>query len=148
VTTPGPTTLTTTIEQRRRSFDIEHYRQRHADLVARREAELQVLERHLGRLPVSEILTNTDREAAAFRPELIRRLAALPERTLHSVEALVRRHRDAQDAFTFAAFDFMHAPSGHAPMVSFRDNPWLGEALHLSGRTGSSSRSSATPLSP
>jgi hypothetical protein len=64
---------------------------RHAALVARREEELRLLERRLGCLPVSEILPNTDREAAAFRPELVRRLAALPAQMFHSVEALVRR---------------------------------------------------------
>ena len=132
----GPTTATTMLEQRRRSFDIDRYRQRHPALVARREQDLQVLERHLGRLPVSEVLPNSDREAAAFRPELVRRLDALPEQTFRSVEALVRRHRDPHDEFTFAAFDFIHAPGGHAPMVDFRDNPWLGEALHLARENG------------
>src|SRR5438477_517585 len=34
-------------------------------------------------------------------------------------------------AFTFADLDFIHAPGGHAPMVDFRDDPWLGETLHL-----------------
>jgi putative intracellular protease/amidase len=132
----GPTTLRTTIEQRRGAFDIDRYRRRHAELVQRREHELQLLERHLGRLPVSEILPNTEPEAAAFRPELVRRLAGLPTQTFHSVEALVRRHRDPHDEFTLADFDFMHAPGGHAPMVDFRDNPWLGEALHLARENG------------
>jgi putative intracellular protease/amidase len=132
----GPMTLRTTIEQRRRSFDIDRYRRRHADLVQRHEQELQLLERHLGRLLVSDVLPNTDREAAAFRPGLVRRLEALPTKAFHSVEALVRRHRDQQDAFSFADFDFVHAPGGHAPMVSFRDNRWLGEALHLAREHG------------
>lgn len=119
----GQQTAITMLQQRGRSFEIDRYRQRRAALIARREQELRLLERHLGRLPVSEVLPNTDREAAAFRPELVRRLATLPEQTFPSVEALVRRHRDPHDQFSFADFDFIHAPGGHAPMVDFRDNP-------------------------
>jgi putative intracellular protease/amidase len=132
----GQQTATTMLEQRRASFDADRYRRRHAALVQRREQELRLLERHLGRLPVSEILPNTDREAAAFRPELVRRLEALQPQRFYSVEALVRRHRDPHDQFSFADFDFLHAPGGHAPMVDFRDNPWLGEALHLAREHG------------
>lgn len=43
----------------------------------------------------------------------------------------MRKHRDPDDVFSFADFDFIHAPGGHAPMVDFHKNPWLGEALHL-----------------
>jgi hypothetical protein len=80
---------------------------------------------------VSEVLPSTEREAAAFRTELVARLARLPEHTFLSVEELILRHRDPQDGFSFADYDFIHAPGGHAPMVDFRDNPWFGEALHL-----------------
>src|SRR5207247_1768503 len=55
----------------------------------------------------------------------------LPEGTFHSLQELVLRHRDPADPFTFADFDFIHAPGGHAPMVDFRDDPWLGETLHV-----------------
>src|SRR6266508_1017517 len=90
------------MQQRRRSFDADSFRRRHSELAARREQEI-----------------------AEFRPELIRRLSKLPEGTYHSLQRLVERHRDPADAFTFADFDFIHAPGGHAPMVDFRDNPWL-----------------------
>src|SRR6266568_4782762 len=46
------------------------------------------------------------------------------------------RQRHPADAFTFADFDFIHAPGGHAPMVDFRDNPWLGETLHVARENG------------
>lgn len=127
----GQATLTTTIGQRSRSFTLDGYRKQHASLTTRREQELQLLERHLGRLPVSDVLPNTERDVAALHPEVVARLAKLPQRTFPSVKALVRRHRDPLDEFSFADFDFVHAPGGHAPMVDFRDNPWLGEALHL-----------------
>src|SRR6266496_4277683 len=48
-------------------------RQRHPELVARREQEVRLLERHVGRIPVSELLPNSEPELAEYRPELIRR---------------------------------------------------------------------------
>ena len=126
----GYKTLPLTMQQRRGSFDVSSFRQRHPELVARREQEVQLLERHIGRIPVSELLPGSEPELAEFRPELIRRLDQLPQQTFHSLEDLVQRHRDPADAFTFADFDFIHAPGGHAQMVDFRDNPWLGETLH------------------
>ena len=136
----GPATLTTTIGQRRRGFTVDRFRQRHASLVARREEELQLLERHLGRLPVSDVLPNSERDVAAIHPEIVARLAPLQQHTFPSVEALVRRHRDTRDEFSLADFDFIHAPGGHGPMVDFGDNPWLGEPCTWPARTRSWSR--------
>src|SRR6266498_2495497 len=124
------------MQQRSRSFDVGSFRRRHPDLVARREQEIQLLERHVGRIPVSELLPGSEPEVAEFRPELIRRLNKLLEGTFHSLQDLVERHRDPADAFSFADFDFIHAPGGHAPMVDFRDDPWLGETLHLARENG------------
>ncbi|MDQ0605201.1 putative intracellular protease/amidase [Streptomyces canus] len=132
----GAKTLPLRRQQRRRSFDVNSFRQRHPELVARREQEVRLLERHIGRIPVSELLPNSEPELAEYRPELIRRLDKLPEATFHSLQELVQRHRDAADAFTFADFDFIHTPGGHAPMVDFRDNPWLGETLHTARENG------------
>jgi len=132
----GAKTLPMRRQQRRRSFDVDSFRQRHPELVARREQEVRLLERHLGRIPVSELLPNSEPELAEYRPELIRRLEKLPEGTFHALQDLVRRHRDPADAFTFADFDFIHAPGGHAPMVDFRDDPWLGETLHVARESG------------
>ncbi|MFF7074918.1 type 1 glutamine amidotransferase family protein [Streptomyces pseudovenezuelae] len=127
----GVKTLPLRMQQRRRSFDVNNFRQRHPELVARREQEVRLLERHIGRIPVSELLPNSEPELAQYRPELIRRLDKLPEATFHSLQELVQRHHDPADAFTLADFDFIHTPGGHAPMVDFRDNPWLGETLHV-----------------
>src|SRR5438093_2885623 len=124
------------MQQRRRLFDVSRFRQRHPDLVARREQEVRLLERHMGRIPVSELLPASEPELAEYRPELIRRLDKLPEVTYHSLEELVLRHRDPADPFTFADFDFIHVPGGHAPMVDFRDDPWLGETLHVARENG------------
>ncbi|WP_328544807.1 hypothetical protein [Streptomyces europaeiscabiei] len=132
----GGKTVSLGMQQRRRSFDVNEYRRRNADLVARREQEVRLLERHMGRIDVSELLPASEPELAEFRPELIRRLDAQPQRTWHSLQNLVQRHRDPADAFTFADFDFIHAPGGHAPMVDFRDQPWLGETLHVAREHG------------
>src|SRR6266511_2061819 len=86
------------MQQRSRSFDVDSFRRRHPDLVARREQEIQLLERHVGRIPVSELLPGSEPEVAEFRPELIRRLDKLPEGTFHSLQDLVERHRDPADA--------------------------------------------------
>ena len=45
------------------NFNISAYRDKYADLVERRERELQLLERHLGRLPVTDPLPSTDRKS-------------------------------------------------------------------------------------
>lgn len=117
-------------------FDVAAYRRDYAELVERREHELQLLERHLGRLPITEPLPGTDPEVLAFRPEVVRRVESLGFVQYASLPALVARHRDAADAFSFADFDFIHAPGGHAPMVDFHANPWLGEVLHLARESG------------
>jgi putative intracellular protease/amidase len=132
----GSKTIPLGMQQRRRSFEVSSFRQRHPELVARREQEVQLLERHMGRIPVSELLPASEPELAEFRPELIRRLDKLPAGTFHSLQELLLRHRDPADAFTFADFDFIHAPGGHAPMVDFRDDPWLGETLHVARENG------------
>ncbi|WP_314616954.1 type 1 glutamine amidotransferase family protein [Streptomyces stackebrandtii] len=132
----GAKTIPLRMQQRRRSFTVNGFRERYPELVARREQEVRLLERHIGRISVSELLPNSEPELAEYRPELIRRLDKLPEGTFHSLQDLVQRHRDAADAFTFADFDFIHAPGGHAPMVDFRDNPWLGETLHVARENG------------
>jgi len=132
----GVKTIPLRKQQYRSSFDINSFRQRYPELVARREQEVQLLERHLGKIPISELLPNSEPELADYRPELISRLDKLSEVTFHSLQELVQRHHDQADPFTFADFDFIHAPGGHAPMVDFRDNPWLGETLHLARENG------------
>lgn len=132
----GAKTIPMRMQQRSRSFNVNSFRQRYPELVARREQEVQLLERHIGKIPISELLPNSEPELAEYRPELIRRLEKLPEGTFHSLQELVQRHRNPADPFSFADFDFIHAPGGHAPMVDFQDNPWLGETLHLARENG------------
>ncbi|TND10302.1 MAG: hypothetical protein FD123_550 [Bacteroidetes bacterium] len=123
-------------KQYRSSFDVNSFRQSYPKLVNRREQELQLLERHMGKIPVSELLPNSEPELTQYRSELIRRLDTLPEITFHSLKELIERHRNPADSFKFSNFDFIHAPGGHAPMVDFLNNPWLGETLHLARENG------------
>src|SRR4051812_18953889 len=74
----GAKTVPLRMQQRRRPFDVNSFRQRPPELVARREQEIRLLERHIGRVPVSELLPNSEPELAEYRPELIRRLGKLP----------------------------------------------------------------------
>ncbi|MGI5423890.1 DJ-1/PfpI family protein [Streptomyces sp. CA-179760] len=111
-------------------FDVDSFRAKRPELVARRDSELALARRYLGRLPVSESLPNSDKEVVVLRDDLIKSMQDLPEHTFPSVEQLVRRHRDPEDSFDLGAFDFVHMPGGHAPMVDFVDNPWIGELLH------------------
>lgn len=113
------------------NFTVEGYRKKYTDLVERRANELSLLKRHLGRLPVTEPLPNTDAENRAYREEVLPQIEAWPRKHYFSLADLVRKHRDQYDEFSFADFDFIHAPGGHAPMVDFHKNPWLGEVLHL-----------------
>ena len=77
-----------------------------------------------------------DRLQTLLRDDLIKAAQDLPEHTFPSVEQLVRRHRDPEDSFDLGAFDFVHMPGGHAPMVDFVDNPWIGEILHTLRENG------------
>lgn len=112
-------------------FDLAAYRDRYPALATRRENELRLLERHLGQVELSAVLPGTDKDAAALHPELAARLGRLPRHTYLSARQIVERHRDPADDFDLAGFDFVHAPGGHAPMISFRDDPWIGEILHI-----------------
>ncbi|MGV0771737.1 hypothetical protein [Mycobacterium syngnathidarum] len=112
-------------------FTIEGYRAKYPELVERRSRELELLERHLGRLPVTDPLPHTDAETLAYRAQVLPQIETWPVKTYFSLPDLVRKHRDPNDPFSFADFDFIHAPGGHAPMVDFHNNAWMGEVLHL-----------------
>ncbi|RRN74623.1 hypothetical protein [Agrobacterium deltaense] len=109
----------------------DSFARRRPDLVARRDAELLLAARHLGELSLSRALPKTDPEVAATRDKVARVLAGRPRPRYLSAQTVVERHRDRDDAFSLADFDFIHFPGGHAPMVDFKDSPWLGEIINL-----------------
>ncbi|MER6134094.1 DJ-1/PfpI family protein [Streptomyces sp. NPDC001815] len=117
-------------------FDVDTFRAKRPGLVARRDSELSLARRYLGRLPVSETLPGSDKEVVVLRDDLVKSMQDLPEYTYLSIEQLVLRHRDPEDSFDLSGFDFVHMPGGHAPMVDFVDNPWLGELLHTLRENG------------
>ena len=131
----GASTMSSSVELAM-GRDIQGYRTRRAGLVARRESELAVIRRHLGKLSVSEVLDNTDRDAADYRTGLVESMEALAERTFLTPQRVMGMHRDADDAFDLGDFDFVHMPGGHAPMVDFVDNPWLGELVNSLRESG------------
>jgi putative intracellular protease/amidase len=111
-------------------FDAATFRQRRPRPLARRDAELATAYQLLGRLPVSQPLPNTDKEAKLLRDDIVTAFAALPEYPYHSARELVERNRDPQDPLKLRDFAFVHMPGGHAPMIDFVDNPYLGELLN------------------
>ncbi|MFD5161950.1 hypothetical protein ACFWMJ_28385 [Streptomyces hawaiiensis] len=105
-------------------------REKNPDLLKRRNVELDLARRHLGRIPVSQPLPKTDAEAASIRDEVVADFEAVQQRTYHSLQELIEKHRDPADDLSLADLTFVHMPGGHAPMVDFHDNPWMGELLH------------------
>ena len=100
----GPLTALAQLELADR-HDVQRYRSRHARLVERREADLRLARAHLGRIP--------------------------GEQTCLSLPELIGRHRDLSDQFSLGEYDFVHMPGGHAPMVDFDENSWMGELLNV-----------------
>lgn len=107
------------------------FARRHPDLVSRRNEELTLARRHLGALPLSEVLPNTDPEAASLLGEIRRSFSALPQKEYLSAQTIVERHRDPTDPFLIGKFEFIHFPGGHAPIVDFKNSPWLGEIINV-----------------
>ncbi|WP_181273824.1 DJ-1/PfpI family protein [Brevibacterium oceani] len=126
----GPATARHTIQTDAEKLSPERLREKNPELLKRREAELALARRHLGRLPVSEPLPKTDREAVSIRAGVLASFKEVPEERYHSIEQLLAMDRDPSDEFALADFDFVHMPGGHAPMVDFHDNPLMGELLH------------------
>ncbi|MGX9882736.1 hypothetical protein [Streptomyces sp. NPDC002276] len=126
----GPATARTAIQTGVERFGPEKLREKNPDLLKRRESELALAHRLLGRIPVSEPLPRTDVEAVSVRSDVVAGFEASPRREYLSVQQLVERHRDPASGFSLADLGFVHMPGGHAPMVDFNDNPWMGELLN------------------
>ncbi|MGW2016721.1 hypothetical protein [Streptomyces sp. NPDC001927] len=126
----GSVAARTTIQSSRKNFTPEGMRKKNPKLVKRRNDELALGRRHLGRIPVSEPLPKTDKEAISIRDEVVAGFEALPEKKYFSIQELVEKDRDPNEPFSFRDVAFMHAPGGHGPMVDFHANPWMGELLN------------------
>jgi len=126
----GLATARTTMQTGVERFGPEKLRERNPDLLKRRESELALAYRLLGRIPVSEPLPRTDAEAISVRGDVVAGFEASPQREYLSIQQLIERHRDPASDFSLADLAFVHMPGGHGPMVDFHDNPWMGELLH------------------
>lgn len=73
--------------------------------VTRHKAELNPSRRLLGRMPLSEILPKTDRDAAPVAASF----EALPQHTHHSIAQLLAMHQDPGSDFLLAAFPSQQA---------------------------------------
>ncbi|MEU7221845.1 DJ-1/PfpI family protein [Nocardia iowensis] len=111
-------------------FDAEALRRDNPELVARRDRELQTAYDLIGRITVSEILPGTEKEVASIRDEVAETFQKLPAQEWLSAKDLIDRDRDPADSFDLGEFAFVHLPGGHAPVVDFGDNPYLGELLN------------------
>ncbi|MNL09804.1 Molecular chaperone Hsp31 and glyoxalase 3 [compost metagenome] len=115
------------------NFNVDQFRSKRPELIANREKELLTLYSHLGKIPLSQPLPNTDKEVKFLYQELLQNWKKLPEHPFFSIKDLVDKNRDIQDNFKLKDFDFVHLPGGHAPMVDFHENPYLGELLNTLG---------------
>ena len=132
----GSATAHIALESDLKKMSPEQLREKNPKLLARRETELALSRRLMGKMSLSEVLPNTDREAASIRGDIIASFEDLPYHTYHSIEQLISMHRDPESDFSLADFDFVHMPGGHAPMVDFNDNPWMGELLNTLHESG------------
>ena len=123
-------TARATVQSAGKRLTPETFRAKNPKLVARRNAELELARRQLGRIPVSQPLPKTDKEVISIRDEVVSSLEDSPPRTYHSIQHLIEQHRDPAAGFSFDDLAFVHMPGGHGPMVDFNDNPWMGELLH------------------
>ncbi|MFI5882186.1 hypothetical protein [Streptomyces sp. NPDC051554] len=126
----GLATARTTMQSGIERFGPEKLREKNPDLLKRRESELALAYRLLGRIPVSEPLPKTDAEAISVRGDVVAGFEASPQREYLSIQQLIERHRDPASDFSLADLAFVHMPGGHAPMVDFNDSPWMGELLN------------------
>ncbi len=126
----GIATARTTLQSVGKRSTPEKLRAKNAALLERRNAELALSRRHLGRIPVSAPLPKTDKEAISIRDEVVASFEEVAKKKYFSIKELIAQDRDPQADFKFDELAFVHMPGGHAPMVDFNDNPWMGELLH------------------
>ncbi|MGL5693852.1 MAG: hypothetical protein ACRCXA_07235 [Peptostreptococcaceae bacterium] len=112
------------------NFDLDKYREHNLEYVNRRNSELQTVSDLLGKLKVSEVLPKTNKEAKIFRGELLKIIENKKEHKFMSLKEIIEKDDDKNDSFKISDFKFVHMPGGHAPMVDFVDNPYLGELLN------------------
>ena len=111
-------------------FDVDKYRENNAEYVNRRRKELEIAGELMGKLKVSKALPRSNKEAKIFKDEIQEYMDTLKEHKFMSLKEIIEKDDDVNDEFKLSNFRFVHIPGGHAPMVDFVDNPYLGEVLN------------------
>lgn len=124
------TMLKHTLQSSALCYSPQTMRDSHPNRVQRRDSELDLSRRLLGKLPVSTPLPKTVPEATSIRDQIIASFADLPTKKCYSIKELLDNHRGHVNGFSLADFAFVHMPGGHAPMVDFNDNTMMGELLN------------------
>ncbi|CAH0256847.1 hypothetical protein SRABI27_03112 [Pedobacter sp. Bi27] len=118
------------------NFNADNFRKKRTKLVARRDGELSTAYKYLGKIPISDLLPNTDKEVKVLYPELLKSMGKLLENKFFSINQLLEKDRDPENTLKLKDFDFVHLPGGHGPMVDFYENPYLGELLNILRENG------------
>lgn len=112
------------------NFDLETYLEKNKQYVDRRDRELHLVGNLLGKLKVSDPLPKSNKEAVIYRKKIVNYMKNLEEKKFMSLKEVIERDSDDEDSFKISEFDFVHMPGGHAPIVDFVDNPYMGELLN------------------
>lgn len=110
--------------------NLSEFRSKNEEYVKRRRDELKLVGNLLGKLKISQPLQNSNIEAEDYREEIVKYMNTLEEKEFLSLKQVIEKDNDKNDSFNIKDFDFVHIPGGHAPMVDFLDNPYLGEVLN------------------
>lgn len=102
---------------------LESFREKNEEYVNRRYRELKLTGELLGKLKVSEALPKSNKEAIDFRREIVEYMDSLKEKKIYSIKEIL-------NSYNISDFSFVHMPGGHAPMMDFIDNYYLGELLN------------------
>lgn len=84
----------------------------------------------MGKLKVSQELPKSNKEAMMYKEKIEEYMETLKEHKFMSLKEIIEKDNDINDEFKLSQFKFVHIPGGHAPMVDFVDNPYLGEVLN------------------
>ena len=111
-------------------FNVDKYRKNNEEYVNRRMNELKIAGSLMGKLKVSQELPKSNKEVKMYREKIQEYMETLKEHKFMSLKEIIERDNDINDEFKLSQFKFVHMPGGHAPMVDFVDNPYLGEVLN------------------
>ncbi len=99
------------------------------DEISRRLKEINLAKKHLGKIPISKTLPNTHPEVKKFSTEVAAFFEHEAQKDFFSLKEILEKDSDPSDPFKISKMGFIFMPGGHAPMVDFVQNPYLGDVL-------------------